>query len=127
MRCPLCAFLLMVGASLFAQQIQPPSNPPPYTTPPTFPEEQGRGMPPDTKAPPPQEFTTTRVAMEIQEKLKTEPALADADVNVKADDSFVVLSGTVNSDRQHELALRIAKSYAGKRRVVDKIQIREQT
>jgi osmotically-inducible protein OsmY len=65
--------------------------------------------------------------MEIQEKLKTEPALAGADVNVKADDTSVVLSGTVNSDRQHELALRIANSYAGKRRVVDKIQIREQT
>lgn len=65
--------------------------------------------------------------MEIEESLKNDPALADANVSVKADDSAVVLSGTVASNAQHDLALHIAKSLAGKRNVVDKIQIRKQT
>ncbi len=118
--------VLMCVAAAFAQQSQAPGNPP-YTTPPTFPENQSRGMPPDTKAPPSQESSTAKVAMEIEEKLKNEPALTNANVMVKADDSAVVLGGTVDSDAQRDLALRIAKSYAGKRKVVDKIQIRKQT
>jgi hypothetical protein len=35
--------------------------------------------------------------------------------------------GIVESDVQHDLALRIAQSYAGDRKVVDKIRIRRQT
>ena len=122
----LSLFVLMCATAAFAQQNQAPGNPP-YTTPPTFPENQGRDMPPDTKAPPSQESSTVKVVMEIEEKLKAEPALTNANVNVKADDSAVVLAGTVNSDSQRDVALRIAKSYAGKRKVVDKIQIRKQT
>ena len=122
----LSLFVLMCATAAFAQQSQAPTGPP-DTTSPTFPENQGRDMPPDTKAPPSQESSTVKVVMEIEEKLKAEPALTNAKVNVKADDSAVVLAGTVNSDSQRDVALRIAKSYAGKRKVVDKIQIRKQT
>jgi osmotically-inducible protein OsmY len=38
-----------------------------------------------------------------------------------------VLSGTVDDERQHDLALRIAQSYAGDRRIVDNIQIGQRT
>ena len=122
----LSLFVLMCATATFAQQSQAPTGPL-NTTPPTFPENQGREMPPDTKAPPSQESSTAKVVMEIEEKLKAEPALTNANVSVKADDSAVVLAGTVDSDSQRDVALGIAKSYAGKRRVIDKIQIRKQT
>jgi len=39
----------------------------------------------------------------------------------------VTLSGTVNTEQQHDLALRIAHSYAGDRKIVDKIELMQQT
>jgi hyperosmotically inducible periplasmic protein len=110
--------------SAFAQQ-QSPTNPPPYTTPPTFPEGRTQQqMPPDTKAPPPSEtLSTAQVQRQIQEKLSAEPALANMNVGVKTTDKSVTLTGSVDTERQHDLALRIAQSYAGDRKVVDKLKI----
>lgn len=96
-----------------------------YTTPPTFPQPQQ--MPPDQKAPPPQALSSSQVEQQIQKHLSTEPDLANAGVQVKADDRLVILTGTVDSDAQHDLALRIAQSYAGERKIVDKIKVRQQT
>ena len=120
MKRTLCGLALAFVASAFAQQ--PPANPP-YTTPPTFPEGQTprQGMPPDTKAPPP---PTAQVEQQIQDKLNSEPALANMNVRVKTDDRFVTLTGTVDTEAQHDLALRIAQSYAGDRKIVDKIKLR---
>jgi hypothetical protein len=117
--------LLLATLGFSQQQAQPPPTSPPYTTPPTFPEEPQ--MPPDQKAPPPQALSTTQVEQQIQEHFNAEPALTNTNVGIKADESLVVLSGTVDSDTQHELALRIAKSYAGDRKIVDKITVRQQT
>lgn len=69
--------VLMFIAAAFAQQSQAPANPP-YTTPPTFPKNQDRRMPPDANAPSSQESSTTKVVMEIEERLKNEPTLANA-------------------------------------------------
>ena len=122
------AFLL---ASLgFAQQQgQPPPAAPPYT-PPTFP--QGRQsprqqMPPDQEPQPSQGLSSAQVQQQIQQSLNSEPALANTNVGVKTDESAVVLTGTVDSEKQHDLAVRIAQSFAGDRQVVDKIKIRQQT
>lgn len=92
---------------------------------PTFPQPQQ--MPPDQKAPPPQALSSSQVEQQIQKHLSTEPDLANTDVQVKADDRLVILTGTVDSDAQHDLALRIAESYAGERKLVDKIKVRQQT
>jgi osmotically-inducible protein OsmY len=109
--------------SAFAQQ-QSPTNPPPYTTPPTFPEGRTQQqMPPDTKAPPSETLSTAQVQRQIQEKLSAEPALANMNVGVKTTDKSVTLTGSVDTERQHDLALRIAQSYAGDRKVVDKLKI----
>jgi len=119
---------LAFAVSAFAQQ-QPPTNSPPYTTPPTFPEDQAprQQMPPDTKAPPPRAaFSTAQIGQQIQEMLDNEPALADTNLAVKANDLSVTLTGTVATEGQHDLALRIAQSYAGERKVVDKIKVRGQ-
>ena len=120
MKRTLCGLALAFVASAFAQQANPP-----YTTPP-FPEGQTprQGMPPDTKAPPPQGLSTAQVEQQIQDKLNSEPALANMNVRVKTDDRSVTLTGMVDTEVQHDLALRIAQSYAGDRKIVDKIKLR---
>jgi hypothetical protein len=122
MRLALCGSALLLATLGFSQQ---QTQPPPYTTPPTFPEEPQ--LPPDQKAPPPQALSTTEVEQQIQEHFNAEPALANTNVGVKADESSVILTGTVDSDLQHDLALRIGQSYAGDRKLVDKIQVRQRT
>lgn len=123
----LCGVALAFAVSGFAQQS--PTNPPPYTTPPTFPQDQTprQEMPPDTKAPPPSELSSAQVEQKIQDKLNSESALSKAKLEVKADRQSVTLTGTVDTDAQHDLALRIARSYAGDRKMVDRIEVRQQT
>ena len=112
--------------SAFAQQ-QPPTNSPPYTTPPTFPEGRPqRQMPPDTKAPPPQDLSASEVEKQIQDKLNREPTLANTEIGVKIDAKSVTLTGSVNTENQRDLALRIAQAYAGHRKILDKIKIQRQ-
>jgi hypothetical protein len=125
----ICGALLLFAGSLLAQQQGPPPyGSPPYGTPPT-PQEQrpDKPFPPDTKAPLPRELSNQEVEEQINKKLSTEPLLASAGVNAVVDDKSVVLSGTVQDERQHDLALRIAKSYAGEREIVDKIQVQQKT
>jgi hypothetical protein len=116
---------LVIVSSAFAQQ-QPPTGPP-YTTPPTLPKDKTlrQEMPPETKAPAPTDsLSTAQVQRQIQEKLSTEPALENTNVGVKASGKAVTLTGLVDTERQHDLAVRIAQSYAGDRKIVDKIKIR---
>ena len=117
---------LVFVTSAFAQQ-QPPTNSPPYTTPPTFPDGRPQQqMPPDTKAPPPQDLSDSEVEQQIQKKLSREPALASTEIGVKIDATSVTLTGSVDTERQRDLALRIAQSYADRRKIVDKIKIQGQ-
>jgi hypothetical protein len=118
--------LAFVTSAAFAQQ-QPPTNSPPYSTPPTFPEGRPQQqMPPDTKAPPPQDLSASEVEQRIQDKLNHEPALANTEIGVKIDAKSVTLTGSVDTEKQHDLALRIAQSYAGHRKIVDKIKVQGQ-
>lgn len=128
MRRILCGLLLVLGTLAFAQQ-QPPSNAPPHTTPPTFPEGRApsQAMPPDTKAPPAQQMSSSEVQQQIQEKFNSEPALANANVKANANDNAVTLTGVVDSEREHQLALGIAQSYAGDRKIVDRIEVKGRT
>jgi hypothetical protein len=120
------AFLLAAFWVMAQQPGQFPRNRPPYATPPTFPEGQvpDGQMPPDKEARP---LSTSDVQEQIQQNLNSEPALANSDVRVQTSERSVVLGGTVNSERQHQLALGIALSYAGERRVVDHIKVEQQT
>jgi hyperosmotically inducible protein len=118
----LCGLVLLATLGL-AQQ--PRQVPPPESTPPTFPQEHtpGQQMPPDMEAPP--ATSTTQVQRQIEQDLNTAPALAGSNVDVKTDEQTVVLTGTVDTQEQHDVALRIAKSYAGERQIVDKIKLRQ--
>jgi hypothetical protein len=125
MKRTMCACLLLAAASLIAQQ--GPS--PPYGTPPTSPDQRPEAappqqMPPDTQAPAPRPLSSAEVQDQIQKQLDGDPALDGTAVKASVDESTVVLSGTVETERQHALALRIADSYAGGRRIRDKITVR---
>ena len=126
MKCVLCGLLLVLVAAASAQQ-QPPYNW--RGTPPTFPQGQlpGQAMPPDTAAPPPQQMSSWQVQQQIQDRLNGEPYLANRNVKASVNDSAVTLTGVVNSEQQHQLALGIAQSYAGSREVLDKIQVQGRT
>ena len=124
----LFGLMLLVATTTLAQrQGQRPPAAPPQSTPPTFPEEQAprHQMPPDQEAPP-QGLSTPEVQQQIQQGLNSEPALRNCNVGAHVENS-VILSGTVDSERQHDLALRIAQSYAGDRKIVDKIKVTQQT
>lgn len=118
--------LILCGALACAQQ---PSSPqlPAGTTPPTFPQDKqpdkdvGRQMPPDTKATTP---SSTEVQQQIDAKLAGEPDLSSEKVQAKVSDKQIVLSGSVSDEEQHQAARRIVESYAGSRKVIDRIKVR---
>jgi osmotically-inducible protein OsmY len=72
-------------------------------------------------------MSSERVEQQITQHLSSEPALAKISVDAKVDESSVVLTGSVDTETQHDLAVRIAQSYAGDRKLVDKIKVRQQT
>jgi hypothetical protein len=132
----LCATLLVSSLSMAQHQkyTSPDPQQPPQGTPPTFPEdrqvpgqEPTPPLPPDEQAPPPRTLSTEEVQQQITSHLSSEPDLANTNLGAKVSDSSVVLTGNVTSEGQHDLALRIARSYAGDRKLVDKITVRQQT
>jgi hypothetical protein len=128
MKYMLCCAVLCLGAIAVAQQPgQPPTTNPPYQTPLTFPEGRQTPrtqLPPDTQAPPPQ---SEKVEGQILQQLRSEPALSSTNVDARVDDHSVVLTGTVDTVTQHDLALRIVQANAGDRKIVDRINIKQQT
>ena len=126
---------LLLASICFAQQQGPPDmQGPPRGTPPTFPEDRPapgqqptQPLPPDEKAPSPRAMSTNEVQQQISSHLSSEPALANTNVDAQVSDKSVVLSGSVATEEQHDLALRIAQSYAGERRIVDHIKLKQQT
>jgi BON domain len=124
-----CMILFLVTIVLAQQPGQPITNPP-YQTPPAFPEGQqtpGEQMPPDTQAPPPRTISSQRVEAQILDQLRAEPTLSSTNIDARVDDDSVVLTGIVETMTQHDLAVRIAQSNAGDRRIVDKINVKQQT
>jgi glucose/arabinose dehydrogenase len=125
-----CAILFLSTIVLAQQQGQPPpTTSPPNQTPPTFPEERQapREQTPAPQAPPPQTMSNQQVEGQILERLRAEPSLAATNVDVKVDENSVVLTGSVDTVAQHDLAIRIAQANAGDRNVVDEMKIKQQT
>ncbi|HEY4932662.1 MAG TPA: BON domain-containing protein [Terriglobales bacterium] len=124
----LFGLVLLLATSAFAQY---PGQQPPQSTPPTFPQgQQARPeqMPPDQMAPDQdaqaQRMSTEEVQQQIQKGLSSQPSLRNTQVEVRVTEASVFLSGTVDSEVQHELALRVAGSYAGDRQLIDQIKVR---
>ena len=125
------AVLFLATMVLAQQQRQPPpTTTPPYQTPPTFPDgrQDPRGqMPPDTQAPPAQTQSSQQVEGQILQQFRAEPTLSDTNIDARANDNSVVLTGNVDTLAQHDLAIQIAQSNSGNRRIVDRIQVKQQT
>src|SRR5437764_15120561 len=126
-----CAVLVLATIVLAQQQgHSPPTTNPPYHTSPTFPEGRqapGQQLPPDTQAPPAQEMSSQRVEGQILDQLKAEPTLSDTNIDARVDNRSVVLTGSVETLAQHDLAVQIAQSNAGNRRIVDQIKVKQHT
>jgi osmotically-inducible protein OsmY len=60
---------------------------------------------------------------QIDAALKKEPTLSNSNVVVNVTDSAVELSGSVATGKEKQTAKRIAQSFAGNRRVEDKITV----
>src|SRR5207302_11263423 len=59
----------------------------------------------------------------IQDKLKSEPMLSSSSVNVNVTDATIELSGSVATGKEKQTAERIAQSYAGNRKLVNRITV----
>ena len=126
----LCAFVLLAGTFAFAQvgPAQPQPGQSPQGTPPTFPEGRQtprQPMPPDQPAPMPEAASAEQVQQQITQELTNEPTLATANLRAEVDEASIVVSGTVDTMEQHDMALQIARAHAGDRNVVDKIKIKQ--
>ena len=129
----LCGIVLLAATAVLAQmgpgQSQPGQQPP--STPPTFPDDRQspRTMPPDQRAPEPtpEASSSEQIEQHITQQFNADPKLAGTNLHAEADEASVVISGAVSTVAQHDLALQIARSYAGDRDVVDKIQVKQQT
>jgi BON domain len=73
---------------------------------------------------PSDDLTAPEVRQLIHDSMALEPTLTGSTILVATDDRSVVLSGAVDNDTQRDLAVRIAKFYAGRRNVVSKIKVR---
>jgi hypothetical protein len=121
------AFVLLLAGVAFAQQepTHPPVGPPPHESPlPPTAEQNPSQMPPDGSAPATAPATNADVQRQIQKRISEDPSLAQANVSVSVDDHGVLLTGTVDTESQHQAVLEAAQAVAGDRPIDDKIQIR---
>lgn len=66
---------------------------------------------------------TATLQNQIQNALQNEPTLHNDNVNVSVTDSTIELSGAVQTGKEKQTAERIASSFAGNRRVKDRITV----
>ena len=66
---------------------------------------------------------TNQLQSQIQGAIQNEPTLSGSNVNVNVTDTAIELSGTVPTGKEKQTAKRIAQSYAGNRKVVDRLTV----
>ena len=125
MRLEICTVVIVLaGFGVAAEYKQPPATPSAAEVPPAIPQEQKARQQtrPDHVTQPSEELSTPEVQQLIKDGFRYEPALVDANLSVKVDDSSAWLTGTVDDEKRHYLALRSAESYSGRRQIVDRIR-----
>jgi len=131
MHYPLSCAILILATMVQAHQQRPSqvTTTSAYQTQQTFPEgrQDPRGqMPPDTKAPAPRTRSSRKVEGRIVHQFRAEPTLSGTYIDARVDNSSVVLIGSVDTSAQHDLAVQIARSNAGGRRIVDRVEVKQQ-
>jgi len=66
---------------------------------------------------------TATLQNQIQNALQNEPTLRNDNINVNVTDSTIELSGSVQTGKEKQTAQRIASSFAGNRRVKDRVTV----
>ena len=66
---------------------------------------------------------TATLQNQIQNALQNEPTLRNDNINVNVTDSTIELSGSVQTGKEKQTAQRIASSFAGNRRVRDRVTV----
>jgi len=84
-------------------------------------------LPPDTRAPAPGQVSSLDIENELQKEFGRAPLLRGQQLKASVDDKNIVLTGTVETQEQHDLALQLARQYAKERKVADQIVIRQKT
>jgi osmotically-inducible protein OsmY len=72
-------------------------------------------------------MSSSDLKTQIDSAIHNEPTLANSNLIVNVTDDSIEISGLVPSSRDRETALRIARSYAGNRRVVDRLKANAST
>ncbi len=127
MQYKISTLILMLAGIAVAQPPSPSKNSQDSSTSPMFAPAQSLGQQINPMAAEPfEELTTPEVNRLIKERLSADPALAGNALQVGTDDRTVMLSGSAGKEAQRELAVRIAKAYAGSRQIEDKINVVQQ-
>ncbi len=82
-------------------------------------------VPPENADNPPRPLTAAEIELQaqIQNAISKDPSLSGGAVNVAISEDGIELSGTVATVRARLAASRLARSYAGSRKVFDKITV----
>lgn len=123
-----CVMLLLSAPLAMSQQPQQPGqNRPPYTTPPTFPDTQPQNQPPLAVPPDQMPSASSDVQDQLQRTLNKDPDLKDSQVQTRVDENTIILKGTVQDQTEHEKVLQLAQTYAGKRKIIDNLVVKQKT
>jgi hypothetical protein len=123
-----CALLLLSAPLALNQQPQQPGQSrPPYTTPPTFPENSPQHEPPLAVPPDQVPAASSDIQDQIQRSLTKAPDFKEAQVQTRVDDHNITLKGTVQDEIQHQKVLQLAQTYAGKRKIVDNLVVKQKS
>ena len=114
------------------------ANPNPTTPDPTAPTTQQPAPPPQAQQPKGQSPTvpqgeaplpssnvsdSSSLQQQLDQAYQSEPSLNGSKISVAVSDSQVQLTGSVSTNKDKITAERIAMSYAGNRKVVDKVSV----
>lgn len=118
------------------------ANPNPTTPDPTAPTTQQPAPPPQEQRPQGQSPTvpqgeaplpssnvsdSSSLQQQLDQAFQSEPSLNGSKIDVAVTDSQVHLTGSVPTNKDKVTAERIAKSYAGDRKVIDKVAVTPNT
>ena len=113
--------VLCATTGLSQQQTNPPDKPPSGV------QTPNQQLPPDTRAPAPGQVSSLDIEKELQKEFGRAPLLRGQQLKASVDDKNIVVTGTVETQAQHDLALQLAQQYAKERKVADQIVIRQKT
>ena len=106
------------------QNTNPPSNPnDTQHNSPTGTQQHG-SLTASTPAPQTDSSANARIQDSLDDLLNSDLVLNGADVEVTVDDRSITLTGTVESNAQHQRVMELVAQYTRWRQVVDKIQMK---